>query len=99
MQVMELLGEEEVGDAGKHGGEPAEGGDEGGPAQVGEGQQVERVADRQVALRGEREDCEDARIGSAVGRGSFGCFVHKSSHLSERKLLKLQKTLPKGQGY
>ena len=96
---MELLGEKEVGDAGKHGGQPAENRDEEGPAQVREGQKVKWVADRQVALRGKGEDCEDACIGSAVGRGSFGCFVHQPSHLSERKLLKLQKTLPKGQGY
>ena len=71
---MGLLGEKEVWDAGKHSGNPAESWDEGGPAQVWEGQQVEGVADRQVALRREGDDGEDARIGSAVAKGYFGCF-------------------------
>ena len=71
---MRLLGEKEVGDAGKHSGKPAESRDEGGPAQVGEGQQVERVADRQVALHGEGDDGEDARIGSAVAKRFFWLF-------------------------
>ena len=71
---MGLLGEKEVGDACEHGGNPAESGDEGGPAEVWEGKQVEGVADCQVALRGERDDGEDARIGSAVSKSSFGCF-------------------------
>ena len=71
---MGVLGEKEVGDAGKHSGNPAESRDEGGPPQVWEGEQVEGVADGQVALRGEGDDGEDARIGSAVAKGSFGCF-------------------------
>ena len=68
---MELLGEKEVGDAGKHSGSPAESRDEGGSAQVRERQQVEGVADCQVALHGEGNDGEDARIGSAVVKGCF----------------------------
>ena len=86
-----------MGNAGKHGGSPAESRDKGNPAQVREGQQVEGMADCQVALHGEGDDGEDAGIGSAVAKDCFWFLA--TPHLSERKLLKLQKMLPKGQGY
>ena len=60
-----------MGNAGKHGGSPAESRDKGDPAQVGEGQQVEGMADCQVALHGEGDDGEDAGIGSAVAKDCF----------------------------
>ena len=86
-----------MGNAGKHGGSPAERRDKGNPAEVGEGQQVEGMADCQVALHGEGDNGEDAGIGSAVAKDCFWFLA--TPHLSERKLLKLQKMLPKGQGY
>ena len=70
-KVIWLLGEKEVGNAGKHGGSPAERRDKGNPAQVREGQQVEGMADCQVALHGEGDDGEDAGIGSAVAKDCF----------------------------
>ena len=92
---MSLLGEEEVGDAGKHSDGPAEGGHDDGPSQVGEGKDVEGSADGQVALQGEGEDGEHARVGGAGG----GVRDGQGRHLSEKKLRRLQKTGPKGQGY
>ena len=61
-----LLGEEEVGDAGHHGHGPAQGGDDGGPAEVGEGEDVEGPADGEVALQGEGHDGQHAGVGGAL---------------------------------
>ena len=61
-----LLGEEEVGDAGKHSDGPAEGGHDDGPSQVGEGKDVEGSADGQVALQGEGDDGEDVGVGGRL---------------------------------
>ena len=61
-----LLGEEEVGYAGKHGDAPAEGGDDDGPSQVGEGEDVEGSADGEVALQGEGHDGEDVGVGGSL---------------------------------
>ena len=43
---------------------PAEGGDEGGPLDVGEGEDVERAADGEVSLQGEGEDGENRGVAS-----------------------------------
>ena len=61
-----LLGVEEVGYAGKHGDGPTEGGDDGGPSQVGEGEDVEGSADGKVALQGEGDDGEDVGVGGRL---------------------------------
>ena len=61
------LGEEDVGHAGHHGHGPAEGGDEDGAPQVGEGEDVEGPADGQVALQGEGDDGEDVGVGGRLG--------------------------------
>ena len=61
-----LLGEEEVGDAGHHGHGPAQGGDDGGPAEVGEGEDVEGPADGEVALQGEGHNGQHAGVGGAL---------------------------------
>ena len=50
------LSEDEVGDRGGEGDGPAEDADDGGPLDVGEGEDVERGADGEVALQRERED-------------------------------------------
>ena len=54
-------------DAGNHGNGPTEGGDDDGPSQVGEGEDVEGPADGEVALQGEGEDGEDAGVGGRLG--------------------------------
>ena len=51
-------------DAGKHGDGPTEGGDDDGPSQVGEGEDVEGSADGKVALQREGDDGEDVGVGS-----------------------------------
>ena len=55
-----------MGDAGHHGHGPAEGGDDGGPAEVGEGEDVEGPADGEVALQGEGHDGQHAGVGGAL---------------------------------
>ena len=45
-----------MGDRGGEGDGPAEDADDGGPLDVGEGEDVERGADGEVALQRERED-------------------------------------------
>ena len=55
-----------MGYAGKHGDGPAEGGDDDGPSQVGEGEDVEGSADGQVALQGEGDDGEDVGVGGRL---------------------------------
>ena len=47
-----------MGDRGGKGNGPAEDADNGGPLDVWEGEDVERGADGEVALQGEREDCQ-----------------------------------------
>ena len=61
-----LLGEEKVGDAGKHGDGPAERGHDDGPSQVGEGEDVEGSADGKVALEGEGDDGEHVGVGGRL---------------------------------
>ena len=63
---ISLLCEEEVWDAGKHGNGPAEGGDDDGPSQVGEGEDVEGSADGKVALQGEGDDGEHVGVGGRL---------------------------------
>ena len=62
------LGEDEVRDGGEEGDGPAEGGDDGGPLDVGHGEDVERGADGQVALQRERQDRQH--------RGVRGAAIH-----------------------
>ena len=50
------LGEEEVRHGGQQGRHPAEEGHQAGPSDVGEREDVERGADREVSLQGEGED-------------------------------------------
>ena len=54
---------------------PAEGGDEGGPPDVGEGEDVERAADGKVSLQGEGEDGEDRGV---AGPGKMMVAVFRS---------------------
>ena len=49
------------------------------PGQVWEGEQVEGVADRQVALRWEGDDGEDARIGGAEAKGFLAVSCKKDN--------------------
>ena len=63
---ISLLCEEEVWDAGKHGDGPTEGGDDDGPSQVGEGEDVEGSADGKVALQGEGDDGEHVGVGGRL---------------------------------
>ena len=61
------LGEDEVRDGGEEGDGPAEGGDDGGPLDVGHGEDVERGADGQVALQRERQDRQHRSVrGTAI---------------------------------
>ena len=53
-------------DASKHGDGPAEGGDDDGPSQVGEGEDVEGSADGKVALQGEGDDGEHVGVGGRL---------------------------------
>ena len=55
-----------MGDAGKHGDGPAEGGHDDGPPQVGEGKDVEGSADGEVALQGEGDNGEDVGVGGRL---------------------------------
>ena len=55
-----------MGDAGKHGDGPAEGGHDDGPSQVGEGEDVEGSADGKVALQGEGDDGQDVGVGGRL---------------------------------
>ena len=73
------LGEDEVRDGGEEGDGPAEGGDDGGPLDVGHGEDVERGADGQVALQRERQDRQHrgvrgAAINIAITNNAFHCY-------------------------
>ena len=69
----DVLGEDEVRDGGEEGDGPAEGGDDGGPLDVGHGEDVERGADGQVALQRERQDRQH--------RGVRGAAIHTVNNL------------------
>ena len=62
----DVLGEDEVRDGGEEGAGPAEGGDDGGPLDVGHGEDVERGADGQVALQRERQDRQHRGVRGAA---------------------------------
>ena len=64
--VWSLLGEEEVGDAGKHGNGPTERGDDGGSFEIRERKDVEGPTDGQVALQGEGDDGQDVGVGGRL---------------------------------
>ena len=84
------LGEDEVRDGGEEGDGPAEGGDDGGPLDVGHGEDVERGADGQVALQRERQDRQYRGVAGAE-RGTSEQFRQaRNIHLSERKERTLQ---------
>ena len=69
------LSEDEVGDRGGEGDGPAEDADDGGPLDVGEGEDVERGADGEVALQREREDRQHRGVRGAVTmRNLINCF-------------------------
>ena len=88
------LGEDEVRDGGEEGAGPAEGGDDGGPLDVGHGEDVERGADGQVALQRERQDRQNRGVrGAAITTNVFHCYDY-FSYLSERKDLILQNASP-----
>ena len=53
-------------DGGEEGAGPAEGGDDGGPLDVGHGEDVERGADGQVALQRERQDRQHRGVRGAA---------------------------------
>ena len=55
-----------MGDRGGEGDGPAEDADDGGPLDVGEGEDVERGADGEVALQGEREDRQHRGVRGAA---------------------------------
>ena len=96
------LGEDEVRDGGEEGDGPAEGGDDGGPLDVGHGEDVERGADGQVALQRERQDRQHRGVRGAAIQIVNNLMIHKKSKLlypSERKDLILQKFSPNGYGY
>ena len=66
------LGEHEVGDRGDEGDGPAEDAHDGGPLDVGEGEDVERGADGEVALQREREDGQHRGV-----RGAEICNINQ----------------------
>ena len=68
------LGEDEVRDGGEEGAGPAEGGDDGGPLDVGHGEDVERGADGQVALQRERQDRQHRGVRGAAIKPSQPMF-------------------------
>ena len=72
----DVLGEDEVRDGGEEGDGPAEGGDDGGPLDVGHGEDVERGADGQVALQRERQDRQH--------RGVRGAAIHTVNNLIKK---------------
>ena len=91
------LGEDEVRDGGEEGAGPAEGGDDGGPLDVGHGEDVERGADGQVALQRERQDRQNRGVrGAAIKPSQPMCSIVMNyfSYLSERKDLILQNASP-----
>ena len=65
VDVVDLC-EDEVGDWGGEGDGPAEDADDGGPLDVWEGEDVERGADGEVALQGEREDRQHGGVRGAA---------------------------------
>ena len=65
VDVVDLC-EYEVGDWGGEGDGPAEDADDGGPLDVWEGEDVERGADGEVALQGEREDRQHGGVRGAA---------------------------------
>ena len=65
VDVVDLC-EDEVWDWGGEGDGPAEDADDGGPLDVGEGEDVERGADGEVALQGEREDRQHRGVRGAA---------------------------------
>ena len=73
------LGEDEVRDGGEEGAGPAEGGDDGGPLDVGHGEDVERGADGQVALQRERQDRQHRGVRGAAIQTVSNLMIHQKS--------------------
>ena len=71
------LGEDEVRDRCEEGDGPAEGGDDGGPLDVGHGEDVERGADGQVALQRERQDRQHRGVRGAAIQIVNNLMIHQ----------------------
>ena len=97
-----LLRESKVGDWGGEGDGPAEDADDGGPLDVWEGEDVERGADGEVALQGEREDRQHGGVWGAAQYhedDDIKQLTFKLTYPSDRKDRTWQKFSPKGYGY